>query len=406
MTDNAKIESLEKINIYRFFPWICLALAIALIIAAIVNAPPKSVSIEAGPKGGFFDTTAHLLKAKLKEKGITVTVINSEETLQIIKHVDDPKSGVDIGFIAHEVPVGKYQNIKSLGSITMDPLFIYLRQNLKIDSPADFAGLRLGVGPLDTGGRVVTDAVLDLYGIHPGNATYVPLSLLEMADAIEKGTVDVAFFLQPTNNKVVARIGESGVATLMSLGRAEAIIKKYGYLHHLTIVGERVDLYLCAAGNMSRAIVISVIFAALVQGLIAALGYWLIDVNAPGLLGLATGLASVVPVFGTVLIWGPICAGLLLDGQYLQALGLIAWGVFLIHPADNLIRPLLISNVTSTPILLTMFGVLGGLAAFGLVGLFVGPVILAVGSAVWIEWTKSIASTNVSANELSGKIDG
>ncbi len=171
-------------------------------------------------------------------------------------------------------------------------------------------------------------------------------------------------------------------------------------------VGERVDLYLCAAGNMSRAIVISVIFAALVQGLIAALGYWLIDVNAPGLLGLATGLASVVPVFGTVLIWGPICAGLLLDGQYLQALGLIAWGVFLIHPADNLIRPLLISNVTSTPILLTMFGVLGGLAAFGLVGLFVGPVILAVGSAVWIEWTKSIASTNVSANELSGKIDG
>ena len=166
-------------------------------------------------------------------------------------------------------------------------------------------------------------------------------------------------------------------------------------------LGQRVDIYLTAAGNMSRAIVISVIFAALVQGLIAALGYWILDVNAPGLLGLATGLASVVPFFGTVLVWGPICAGLMLEGHYLQGFGLIAWGVFLIHPADNLIRPLLISNATSTPILLVMFGVLGGLAAFGLVGLFVGPMILAVGSAVWLEWTKSIIASATQAGPAS-----
>ena len=69
---------------------------------------------------------------------------------------------------------------------------------------------------------------------------------------------------------------------------------------------------------------------------------------------------------------------------------MVAWGILLIHPADNLIRPLLISNATSMPILLIMFGVLGGMSAFGLIGLFLGPVILAVAIAVWNEWIKSI----------------
>ncbi len=232
MTD---LEQNKKINIFHFIHWIVFIFAISLVVAIVLNIPPRSITIEAGPKGGFFDTTALIIKQELRAEGIQVNILNNEETLKIIKNVDDLKSNVDIGFIAHEVPSNKYKNIMSLGSITMDPLFIYVRNDLNITSPKEFKGLKLGISPVNTGARIVTDAVLDLYDINGSNAVFVPLSLMEMSAAIKNGTVDVAFFLQPTTNKVVSSLGESGAAKLMSLDRVEAITKKYGYLHHLTI---------------------------------------------------------------------------------------------------------------------------------------------------------------------------
>jgi predicted PurR-regulated permease PerM len=86
------------------------------------------------------------------------------------------------------------------------------------------------------------------------------------------------------------------------------------------------------------------------------------------------------------LVWGSASAWLAATGHVWAALGLFAWGVVLVHPADNILRPLLISTSTRLPFLLVMFGVVGGLAAFGLVGLIIGPVVLAIATAVWREW--------------------
>ena len=67
-------------------------------------------------------------------------------------------------------------------------------------------------------------------------------------------------------------------------------------------------------------------------------------------------------------------------------MGVMAWGGCIVSTSDNVIRPLVISGATQIPFLLIMFGVLGGIASFGLVGLFIGPVILAVLLAIWREW--------------------
>jgi predicted PurR-regulated permease PerM len=66
---------------------------------------------------------------------------------------------------------------------------------------------------------------------------------------------------------------------------------------------------------------------------------------------------------------------------------LLLWGFLLVHPTDNVLRPLLISNATHVPFVLVMFGVIGGIASWGLVGLFVGPVVLAVGLSIVREWS-------------------
>ena len=226
-------ESSEQTIYKRFKPLIWLSIVAAIIWAIIAEAPPTKITIEAGPKGGFFDSTALLLKEKLKEHSIEATILNSEQTSKIITNVNENK--VDVGFIAHEVKPGEFPNVKSLGSIIMDPLFIFQRTELNAKTPADFKGMRLGVGPTDTGGRIITDIVLQEYGISPDNATYETLSLSAMVAALNSGKIDVGFFLQPTNNKIVDQLGKSGKVKLVTIEHAPALIKKNGFLHHLTI---------------------------------------------------------------------------------------------------------------------------------------------------------------------------
>ena len=226
-------ESSEKTIYKRFKPLIWLSIVAVIVWAIISEAPPTKITIEAGPKGGFFDSTALLLKEKLKEHSIEATILNSEQTSKIITNVNENK--VDVGFIAHEVKPGQYPNVKSLGSIIMDPLFIFQRVELNAKTPADFKGMRLGVGPTDTGGRIITDIILKEYGISPSNATYETLSLTAMVAALNSGKIDVGFFLQPTNNKIVDQLGKSGKVKLVTIEHAPALIKKNGFLHHLTI---------------------------------------------------------------------------------------------------------------------------------------------------------------------------
>lgn len=150
--------------------------------------------------------------------------------------------------------------------------------------------------------------------------------------------------------------------------------------------GQRLDPYVRAAGGMTRAVIYGLLITALVQGVVGGIGYAIFGVQAPTLFGALTAIASVIPLVGTLLVWGPVGLWLIATGHLWTGLGLLAWGALLVHPADNLLRPLIISSATRIPFLLILFGVLGGLAAFGLVGLFVGPVALTVATAVWREW--------------------
>jgi predicted PurR-regulated permease PerM len=150
-------------------------------------------------------------------------------------------------------------------------------------------------------------------------------------------------------------------------------------------LGQRVEGYIAAAGGMTKAVVWGLVATALVQGIVAGAGYWWAGLDAPVLLGAITALVAMIP-FGTPFVWGSIGVWLLMSGEVTAGVGLLLWGALVVSWVDNLIRPLVISGATRIPFLLVMFGVLGGLAAFGLIGLFLGPVILAVLVAVWREW--------------------
>lgn len=153
----------------------------------------------------------------------------------------------------------------------------------------------------------------------------------------------------------------------------------------IRFLGDHRQTYLQAIGETTKAVVYGFVVAALVQGFLAGIGYSVAGVQAPVLLGAITSLLALVP-FGATLVWIPVGVSLLLEDSPWAGIGLLLWGTLVVSTVDNLIRPLVISGASKIPFLVVMFGVLGGLAAFGIIGLFLGPIILAVLLAVWQAW--------------------
>lgn len=151
------------------------------------------------------------------------------------------------------------------------------------------------------------------------------------------------------------------------------------------VIGPRIHHYLDTISDTTRAVVYGIVLTALAQAILASLSYFVAGVPNPMLLTIMTFILALIP-FGTPVAYGSVAIWLLSQGQMVEAIGVFIWGVAIVSSSDNVIRPLVISGATKIPFLLIMFGVLGGIASFGLIGLFIGPVILAVLLAIWREW--------------------
>jgi predicted PurR-regulated permease PerM len=149
--------------------------------------------------------------------------------------------------------------------------------------------------------------------------------------------------------------------------------------------GPRLEVILQHVGITVRAVVYGLVMTAAVQGVFAALGFWVAGVPFPLLLGALTMILSFVPL-GHAVVWVPAALYLVLESNYWAAAGLAAWGAGVVASIDNVIRPVFIGVRTGIPLLLVFIGVLGGILSFGLVGIFVGPVAIAVALALWWEW--------------------
>lgn len=151
------------------------------------------------------------------------------------------------------------------------------------------------------------------------------------------------------------------------------------------IIGNRIDDYIDSVGSTTQAVVYGIGLTALAQAILAGIGYYFAGAPSPILLTLMTFVVALIP-FGTPFTWMGVSIWLLTQGHTAEAIGLALWGMLVISWVDNLIRPIVISGATKIPFIIIFIGVLGGLTAFGFVGLFIGPVVLAIALAVWREW--------------------
>ncbi|GAB0113131.1 AI-2E family transporter [Acidisoma sp. C75] len=168
------------------------------------------------------------------------------------------------------------------------------------------------------------------------------------------------------------------------------------------IAGAQAERLLRIVGATVRGAVYGILGTAVVQGLLLSLGLWLSGVPNAGMLGLVGTFFSLVPG-GGALIWVPAAIWLLSSGADVAGVALGLWCGIGISIADSLIRPWFIARGAHLPFVLTLLGVLGGALAFGLLGVFLGPVLLGVGFILAEEFARGVPAETVAAIEAASQ---
>ena len=202
-------------------------------------------------------------------------------------------------------------------------------------------------------------------------------------------------FLEPTKDFLLAGgillgqgVMEMSLAAFVSFffyRNGEALLRSLNVAMD-RVVGTHVVNVLGIVNNTVQGVMYGLLGTALAQGLMATIGFAIAGVPAALLLGAATFLFSLIPV-GPPLIWGGAAIWLFYQGTVGWGIFMLLWGFFLISSVDNVVKPLLISRSSNLPFILVLFGVMGGVLAFGFVGIFIGPTLLAVGFSLLQEWT-------------------
>ena len=161
------------------------------------------------------------------------------------------------------------------------------------------------------------------------------------------------------------------------------------------IAGPQADRLILVTGATVRGAVYGILGTAVVQGILTALGLWIAGVPRPILLGALASFIAIFPI-GAPLVWIPAALWLLTNGHIARGIFLLVYGVVAVSGADSVIRPWFIARGARLPFLLTLLGVLGGALAFGLLGIFLGPVLLGVGYTLLIEFSEGRPSPDES----------
>jgi predicted PurR-regulated permease PerM len=144
--------------------------------------------------------------------------------------------------------------------------------------------------------------------------------------------------------------------------------------------------------NETRDLVIASVGAALLvaaaQGGIGGVAFWLLGIAAPVIWGVVMAMCSLIPVVGAALVWVPTALYLLLTGEIVRGVILVLVGVLAISMADNILRPLLLAGRTSASGLIVFLGLLGGVSAFGFIGLVLGPIVLVTAGSLLRVFTR------------------
>jgi len=221
------------------------AAMITAIFWFVRSAPPRTLTITAGPEGSSFQRTAERYRDILHSNGVTLKILPSQGSMENLERLGNPASGVDVGFVqAGASDSVKNVNLYSLGSIAYQPLLIFYRASAPANLLSDFSGKRLALGPAGSGTRALALTLLETNGIVPGGSTQLlDLNAEDASKALLDGKVDAVFLMGDSASPQIMRtLLRAPEIQMFNFVQADAYTRRFGYLNKLQLPRGSIDL--------------------------------------------------------------------------------------------------------------------------------------------------------------------
>ena len=236
-------------------------------------------------------------------------------------------------------------------------------------------------------GAIDTSKGFNLSDFLPDVVARELLPMFEKYPFLKDGTQQFVSWLTST----MIRVSRGFLGNIVTLGYHQIIIfiafyfllrdgnLILAYLRDIVpLMSEEREEFMHRAGVVLRAVVFGVIITAGVQGILGAIGWWYVGLSSPLLAGALMALLAMIPFVGTPTVWVPGAIYLFLTNDVKGCAILALWGICVVSTVDNFIRPYFISEKANMSTLLVFLGAFGGLATWGFIGLFMGPLILSL----------------------------
>ena len=212
---------------------------------------------------------------------------------------------------------------------------------------------------------------------------YIPFKGVALQESItenlkEFGKAIVGYLSSATGNilSILFQLAVTVLLLFFIFRDGEGLLEK---IKGAALIPQRdIDIFIKETGEVIRAVIYGVIITAMVQGVLGGIGFWMLGLPAPVLFGTLMFILALIPFGGTPLVWLPAALWLIYSGMTGKGIFLIAWGALVISMIDNFLRPYFISKRLGFHVILTFIGIVGGMMAFGFIGIFLGPLLLAI----------------------------
>jgi TRAP transporter TAXI family solute receptor len=216
---------------------------VAAVFWFIHSAPPHVITITSGPPGSGFDKIALQYQAILKQKGVTLKILQSHGSEENLQRLQNHAGGVDIGFVQGGVTNADSNQIVSLGSLGYQPMMIFYRGAAPLQLLSQLKGKRLVIGPPGSGDRSLALAILQLNGIsNNASATFADLDAAAAAKALGEGAVDAIFLSgDSASGDVMRNLLRSPGIHLFDVTQADGYVRRITYLNKLDLPKGSID---------------------------------------------------------------------------------------------------------------------------------------------------------------------
>jgi TRAP-type uncharacterized transport system substrate-binding protein len=241
-----KIQISWRYVLQIVLPLLCIgALLVWAGLHFVRSAPPRSLTISAGPAGSTFENVANRYAKALARNGIRLTVLPSEGSIENLARMSAPKSRIDIALVQSGIPNPvENTDLVSLGSMFYEPLTVFYRSPKPLDRLAELAGERIAIGKEGSGTRSLALAMLKANEIEPGGTTeLLPIDGEAARNALLQRQADAIFLAGDSASGTTIRemLHTEGIR-LFHFPQADAYVRRFPYLNKLTVPAGAFDL--------------------------------------------------------------------------------------------------------------------------------------------------------------------